>query len=132
MEDLLVIKPLQKALAVRRPGPGLIIHSDRGGQYISNELKELSDCWQLRPSMSGADDPYDNAFAESFWTGPPGGRFKAELLEGGAFLDVADARTEIFEYIEMYYNQSRRHSSLGYKSPSVFEREYYLKQEGLL
>jgi transposase InsO family protein len=127
MEDLLVIKPLQKALAVRRPGPGLMIHSDRGGQYISNELKALSDCWQLRPSMSRADDPYDNAFAESFWS-----RFKAELLEGGAFLDMADARTQIFEYIEMYYNQSRRHSSLGYKSPSVFEREYYLKQEAIL
>ena len=72
-----------------------------------------------------ADDPYDNAFAESFWTGPPGGRLKAELLEGGTFLSVEDARTEIFEYIEMYYNRLRKHASLGYKSPEQFEQEYY-------
>ncbi|MFC5412456.1 IS3 family transposase [Larkinella bovis] len=127
IEDTLVIKPLQKALEMRKPASGLIVHSDRGGQYISNELKELSDFWQLRPSMSRADDPYDNAFAESFWS-----RFKAELLEGGAFLDVTDARTEIFEYIEMYYNRIRQHSSLGYKSPLFFEREYYTKQESSL
>ena len=69
-----------------------------------------------------ADDPYDNAFAESFWS-----RLKAELLEGGVFLSVDDARTEIFEYIETYYNRVRRHSSLGYKSPEKFEEEYYTK-----
>ena len=72
--------------------------------------------------MSRADDPYDNAFAESFWS-----RFKAEVLEGGAFLDLEDARTEIFDYIEMYYNRIRRHSALGYKSPIIFENEYYSK-----
>lgn len=124
MRDALVIKPLENALAVRRPAHGMIIHSDRGGQYISSELKSLIDFWQLKPSMSRADDPYDNAFAESFWS-----RFKAEVLEGGAFLDVDDARTEIFEYIEMYYNCIRRHSSLGYQCPLIFEQEYYSKQE---
>ena len=72
--------------------------------------------------MSRKDDPYDNAFAESFWS-----RFKAEVLEGGAFVDVADAKTEIFDYIEVYYNRVRRHSSLGYKSPLQFESDYYLK-----
>ena len=55
------------------------------------------------------------------------GRLKAELLEGGTFLNVDDARTEIFEYIEMYYNRVRKHSSLGYKSPEQFEQEYYTK-----
>ena len=69
-----------------------------------------------------ADDPYDNAFAESFWS-----RLKAELLEGGVFLSVDDARTEIFEYIETYYNRVRKHSLLGYKSPEKFEGEYYTK-----
>jgi len=54
-------------------------------------------------------------------------RLKAELLEGGTFLSVDDARTEIFEYIEMYYNRVRKHSSLGYKSPDQFEQEYYTK-----
>ena len=70
--------------------------------------------------MSCADDPYDNAFAESFFS-----RFKAELLQGGAFLDLEDARTEIFDFIEMYYNRVRRHSALGYQSPFIFEQQYY-------
>ncbi len=64
----------------------------------------------------------DNAFAESLWS-----RLKAEMLEDGAFLDVQDARTEIFDYIEIYYNQVRRHSSLCYRSPEHFESRYYQK-----
>ena len=122
MEDSLVILPLQSALQWRQPTPGLITHSDRGGQYISKEIHELIRLWHIRPSMSRADDPYDNAFAESFWS-----RLKAELLEGGVFLSVDDARTEIFEYIETYYNRVRKHSSLGYQSPEKFEGEYYTK-----
>ena len=122
MKDELVIRPLQSALQSRQPLPGLITHSDRGGQYISNEFKEVITLWRIRPSMSRADDPYDNAFAESLWS-----RLKAELLEGGAFLDVADARTEIFEYIEMYYNRVRLHSSLGYLCPDQYEQQYYAK-----
>lgn len=122
MEDKLVIVPLRKALRARQPAAGLVVHSDRGGQYVSNELSELVRLWKIRPSMSRADDPYDNAFAESFWS-----RLKAEMLEGGAFLDVEDAKVEVFEYIEMYYNRVRRHSSLGYKSPEQFERQYHNK-----
>lgn len=53
------------------------------------------------------------------------GRLKAELLEGGVFLSIEDAHTEIFDYIEVYYNRERKHSSLGYKSPEQFEQEYY-------
>jgi transposase InsO family protein len=87
---------------------------------VSADLKKLVTKLQLRQSMSRADDPYDNAFAESFFS-----RFKAELLEGGAFLDIEDARTEIFDFNEMYYNRIRRHSSLGYKSPMNFEITYY-------
>ena len=97
MEDELVITPLRSALQMRQPLAGLIIHSDRGGQYVSTELKELISLWHIRPSMSRADDPYDNAFAESLWS-----RLKAELLEGGAFLSVHDAHTEIFDYMEIY------------------------------
>lgn len=122
MADALVIVPLRTALIARQPAFGLIAHSDRGGQYVSNELQELVSLWRIRPSMSRADDPYDNAFAESLWS-----RLKAELLEGGCFLNLADARTEIFEYIECYYNRGRKHSSLGYKSPEQFETEYYIK-----
>ncbi|MVM33189.1 IS3 family transposase [Spirosoma sp. HMF4905] len=58
--------------------------------------------------------------------GRPCGRLKAELLEGGVFLSVEDARTEIFDYIEIYYNRERKHSSLGYKSPEQFEQEYII------
>ena len=120
MGDELVIMPLRRALKLRQPTVGLIIHSDRGGQYVSTELKELIRLWHIRPSMSRADDPYDNAFAESLWS-----RLKAELLEGGVFLSTEDAHTEIFDYIEAYYNRVRKHSSLGYKSPEQFEQEYF-------
>ena len=122
MEDSLVIVPLRNALEVRQPPAGLVVHSDRGGQYISNDLRELVRLWKIRPSMSRADDPYDNAFAESFWS-----RLKAEMLEGGVFLDVRDAKVEIFDYIEVYYNRVRRHSSLGYQNPERFESQYYQK-----
>ena len=127
MEDALIIDALKQGLSSRQPAPGLIAHSDRGGQYVSDELRELMETHQIRQSMSRADDPYDNAFAESFWS-----RFKAEVLEGGAFLNVEDARTEIFEYIEAYYNRVRRHSALGYKSPLHFESDYYTKLARLL
>lgn len=122
MEDRLIVDALRQGLHKRQPTPGLIAHSDRGGQYVSNDLRKLIDKTGIRQSMSRKDDPYDNAFAESFWS-----RFKAEVLEGGAFLSVEDARTEIFDYIEIYYNRVRRHSSLGYQSPLNFETQYYTK-----
>jgi putative transposase len=120
MDDSLVITALEKALQWRKPAAGLIVHSDRGGQYVSSQLKMLLKKHDCRQSMSRADDPYDNAFAESFFS-----RLKAELLQGGAFLDLEDARTEIFDFIEMYYNRIRRHSALGYQSPLIFEQQYY-------
>lgn len=119
MKDELVVVPLRRALQLRQPAEGLIIHSDRGGQYVSTDLKELARLWHIRPSMSRADDPYENAFAESLWS-----RLKAELLEGGVFLSVEDAGTEVFDYIEIYYNRERKRSSLGYRSLEQFEQEY--------
>ena len=120
MEDSLVMTALKKALQWPKPAAGLIVHSDRGGQYVSSELKTLLIKPECRQSMSRADDPYDNAFAESFFS-----RFKAELLQAGAFPDLEDARTKIFDFIEMYYNRIRRHSALGYQSPLIFEQKYY-------
>jgi len=120
MEEELIIKALDKAFKWRQPAPGLIIHSDRGGQYVGNQFRKLLNQYECLQSMSRADDAYDNAFAESFFS-----RFKTELLEDGAFLNLQDARTEIFEFIEMYYNPIRRHSSLGYRSPLNFEEFYY-------
>ena len=70
--------------------------------------------------MSRADNVYDNAFMEALFS-----RVKAELLEGGTFQNLQDAQTEIFEYIEMYYNPKRRHSALNYLSPVAYENNYY-------
>ena len=127
MEDTLIIDAFKQGLYSRQPEPGLIAHSDRGGQYVSDDFRKLIAAYKIRQSMSRANDPYDNAFAESFWS-----RFKAERLEGGAFLDVADARTEIFDYIEVYYNRVRRHSAFEYKCPLTFEADYYTKLASLL
>lgn len=119
MKEDLIIEAFKMALQARQPEKGLIVHSDRGGQYGGNSFRKLLfDKYQQ--SMSRADNPYDNAFMESSFS-----RFKAELLEGGMFENAEDARTEIFEYIEMYYNRIRLHSSLGYKSPTEFELDYY-------
>jgi transposase InsO family protein len=120
MEEDLIIGAFQKAVDWRKPAAGLIVHSDRGGQYVATNFKKLLAQYHCLPSMSRADDPYDNAFAESFFS-----RFKAELLEDGVFLTIEDAKTEIFEFIEIYYNRMRRHSALANKSPLNFEKLYY-------
>lgn len=121
MREELVIKALNKALnSYGLNREGLIVHSDRGGQYAGREFRRLLEKRKILQSMSRADDPYDNAFAESCFS-----RLKAELLQGGAFESLEDAHTEIFEYIEMYYNTRRRHSSLDYKSPMEYENQYF-------
>lgn len=121
MREELVIGALNKALNSCCLNPkGLIVHSDRGGQYAGGAFRRLLHKRNILQSMSRADDPYDNAFAESYFS-----RLKAELLQGGAFDSLEDARTEIFEYIEMYYNTRRRHSSLNYQSPMEWENQYF-------
>ncbi len=77
--------------------------------------------------MSRAAESYDNAYAESLFS-----RYKAELLEGGAFTDVEEARLETFNYIEGYYNRVRRQKSLGYLSPEEYERKYFEERAGKL
>lgn len=123
MREELVITAFNRSLGSRFVNEGLIIHSDRGGQYAGREFRKLLAGRKLLQSMSGKDNPYDNAFMESCFS-----RFKAELLEGGAFENLDDAQTEIFEFIEMYYNPIRRHSSLGYISPVTFEKQTVLRQ----
>nr|WP_262918124.1 IS3 family transposase [Pontibacter sp. E15-1] len=117
MQEGLVIVALGKAMVTRTVGQGMIVHSDRGGQYAGEVFRRLMDKHQVRQSMSRADNPYDNAFMESCFS-----RFKAELLEDGAFENREDAQTEIFEYIEMYSKIRRRHSALGYQSPMNYEK----------
>ena len=104
---------------------GAIIHSDRGSQYAANAFRLLLQTNCFRQSMSGKGNCYDNAQAESFFS-----RFKTELLEGGVFESVEQATSEVFSYIEGYYNRVRLHSSLGYKSPMEFEMELKTKNKG--
>ena len=99
-----------------------IIHTDRGSQYAATQYRRLLYIRGYRQSMSRQGNCYDNAQAESFFS-----RFKAELLENGIFASVEDAKSEVFSYIEGYYNRTRLHSSLGYKSPIQFENELKIK-----
>lgn len=119
MQETLVTAALKKALKGRKIQRGLIVHSDRGGQYAGKVLRKMINKRRILQSMSRADNPYDNAFMESCFS-----RFKAELLQDGMFETVEDAHTEIFEYIEMYYNTIRIHSSLDYTSPMQWERQW--------
>jgi len=105
-------------------GKGAIIHTDQGSQYAAVEYRRLLFIGGFHQSMSRKGNCYDNAQAESFFS-----RFKAELVENGIFESVEVARSEVFSYIEGYYNRIRLHSSLGYKSPLEFERQLQLKNK---
>jgi putative transposase len=121
----LVTRAFAKAVGSGGITSGTIIHSDQGSQYVSNNFRALLRVHGCRQSMSRRGNCYDNAQAESFFS-----RYKAELLEGGAFVDVSQARSETFSYIEGYYNRARRHSALAYKTPDEFEREWEIKTKG--
>ena len=120
MREELVIRSFDKAMGRNTIPQGMIIHSDRGGQYAGKVFRKRLEKRKIDQSMSRADNPYDNAFMESYFS-----RFKAELLQDGIFENLEDARTEIFEYIEMYYNNQRRHSALDYQSPLDYEKQYF-------
>ena len=115
MPEALVSEALRRALAVRRPAAGLVVHSDQGSQNAATRFKALLTRHQAVQSMSRRGNCYDNAHAESFWS-----RLKAELLDGGSFAGLAEARLEVSHYIA-YYNAERRHSALGYLAPNHFE-----------
>jgi len=116
----LVAEAFQQAVKSRRPKPGLIFHSDRGSQYGSKLFRSQLEKAGALQSMSAKANPYDNAWTESFI-----GKLKGEMLQGGCFIDAKDAQTELFAFIESYYNTRRRHSSLGYKSPFQFEALFH-------
>jgi transposase InsO family protein len=118
MTAQLVIDVFNQARRRWQMKKGAIIHTDRGSQYASAEYRRLLYTGGFRQSMSGKGNCYDNAQAESFFS-----RLKAELLEKGVFESVEQAKSEIFSYIEGYYNRVRLHSSLGYQSPNEFEKQ---------
>jgi transposase InsO family protein len=116
MRAELVSDALAMALQRRKPEAGLLHHSDRGVQYASEDYQQLLKAHGIEASMSRRGDCYDNAAMESFW-----GTLKTELVNHERYASPAAARASIFEYIEVFYNRIRRHSSLGYVSPEAFE-----------
>jgi transposase InsO family protein len=120
MRSDLVLNALRQALQTR-PAKRTIFHSDRGSQYASTSVRKALAEAGLRQSMSSRANPYDNAWSESFI-----GTLKREMLQGGCFENAEDARLEIFDYIEGYYNTHRKHSSIGYKTPAEFEFHHSL------
>jgi len=111
----LVIRALNEALRRRAPEAGLLHHSDQGSQYASEDYQDVLEANGITCSMSRRGECYDNAAMESWF-----GTLKTEL--GEAFESHSDAKRKLFDYIEIFYNQKRRHSSLGYISPADFER----------
>jgi transposase InsO family protein len=107
---------LSMAVARRSPGAGLLHHSDRGVQYACDDYQRLLQAHGMAVSMSGKGDCWDNAVMESFWS-----TLKNELVHHERYATREQARASIFQYIEVFYNRQRLHSSLGYQSPEVFE-----------
>lgn len=111
-----VVKALQMAVEAREPSAGLIHHSDRGAQYTSDDFREELIEHNIECSMSGTGNCYDNAVAESFF-----GLMKRERINRTQYRTRDEARADIFDYIEVFYNKKRRHGYLGNMSPTDFE-----------
>src|SRR5205823_3679113 len=120
MRAELVVDALQMALARRRPGPGLVHHSDQGGQYVSLGFGQKARDAGIAVSMGSKGDCFDNAVAESFFA-----TLKKELVHRRSWPTRRELASEVFEYIEAFFNRTRRHSTLGYLSPEDFERENF-------
>jgi transposase InsO family protein len=115
----LPLTALEAAIRKRRPDAGLLHHSDRGCQYTSDEYRAALCALDVSVSMSRKGNCWDNAVAESFFS-----TLKLELIHRRTWRDVHDVRQAVFEYIEVFYNRRRLHSSLGYKPPALVEKEY--------
>ncbi len=123
MERTLVMDALRMAVWRRNPAAGLIFHSDRGSQYCSHDFQKMLEVYGMLSSMSGKGDCWDNAVAESFF-----GSLKTERVFLTEYATREEARRDVMDYIEMYYNSRRRHSYLGYVSPREFEAMHQQKK----
>lgn len=119
LEAELTITALERALAARRPPPGLVHHSDRGVQYACHGYRRLLDEHQMLASMSRPANPYDNASCESFIK-----TLKREEIYANSYRDLEDLRAHMAEFIDNYYNRQRLHSALGYRPPEEFEQAF--------
>jgi putative transposase len=116
----LVVDALEMAVSRRRPGPGLVHHSDQGSQYVALVFGERLRQAGIAQSMGSKGDCFDNAAIESYHA-----TIEKELLRGRSFRTRQEARSAVFDWIECWYNRERRHSRLGYRSPEQFERLYH-------
>ena len=114
-----MIRAFNKALWRRRPGQGLLVHSDRGVQYASADFRKLLKENKFVQSMSRKGNCWDNAVAESFFH-----TLKTQLIYHRKFQDQGETEQALFNYIEIYYNRRRRHSTIGYQSPAMFESNW--------
>jgi putative transposase len=119
----LVIKSLLMAETMKKPGPGLIHHSDRGSQYCSSDFTKVLYRFNMKASMSRKGNCYDNAPMESFW-----GTLKNELVYHTRYATRKQAIREITEYIEIFYNRQRRQARLGYLSPVAYGQQFYCER----
>jgi transposase InsO family protein len=120
MTKNLISESLFRAVEAKRPAQGLMHHSDRGSQYCSYEYRHLLQQFEMRTSMSGKGNCFDNAPMESFW-----GMLKQELVYHYHFRTRQEARQAITEYIEIFYNRQRLQAKLGFLSPAAFAHRYY-------
>ena len=123
IDSALVQSAMKMALADRNPSAGLIHHSDRGVQYACGDFQDLLKDSKAVCSMSRKGNCWDNACVESFF-----GSLKNEWIRGKIYETFDDAKKDIFNYIEVFYNRKRRHASLGYVSPVVYEEMHEMKQ----
>lgn len=123
MTQDLVMQALFRAVTTQRPGKGLIHHSDRGSQYCAHDYQKLLRQFGMRSSMSRKGNCWDNAPMESCW-----GSLKTEFIHHRRFTSREQARREITEHIEIFYNRMRKQARLGYLSPAAFTQQYYAEQ----
>jgi putative transposase len=116
MTKELCLDAMQMAIGRRNPAPGLLHHSDRGSQYACHEFRKLLAANKIDQSMSRKGNCWDNACVESFFH-----TLKTELIHHESYANRAEARTSIFDWIEVFYNRQRIHSTLGYRSPAEYE-----------
>ena len=124
--DTLVTQAMRQAIIRRSPAKGLICHTDRGSQYAGGDFKAMLAQNEFIGSMSKKGDCWDNAVAESFFH-----TLKVELIHRNKFRTRDEAKRKIFEYVEMYYNRKRAHSTLGNMSPFDYERQAVLSLQNV-
>jgi len=120
MHSKLVVDALQMAIDRRQPRGNVLFHSDRGSQYCSTEYRNVLVCNNIYSSMSRKGNCWDNAVSESFF-----GTLKNEQVSWQKYSNQDIARLDIIDYIEMFYNSHRLHSTLGYMNPIEFENQWY-------